>query len=583
MAPRQVIPYDEGGGRASRQLFVETHHQQQQRRHQQQQRQQQPWADPAAALENEPPSSCFAPQAIGRREDIGHRQDQQLHSSDLRDALGDEDDEDEDGDESVELGAPTHWAGRDLAPKPPGVEIFVGGLTRSTRRDMLRDWFQHAGEVTEVRIARDKRRRRCRGYGYVRFSTSDEANRAIDTMHRFEFKHGRFLGVLPSDENRTLFVGGLKEEWSCAYICQLLKEKMPGLRKVEPIPDREDPFKIRTFCFLEFASHAEAAAIFDRHQTSPKPAPRAPSAAAPPTQQAFPPLHGPGAAGGVDLRAPPTARAGGAGAGIDNGGELFFERDARDGSTSTGDTSGGEFFASAAATAAAGGAASSPDLDGGDPSDGLFRFEASSLGSVWGQRHLCLDSEDRGDGDRGGGGGLSASDGGFLSWGDAPAAPTATTAAISADNGGDLGTGDPEGGGNGGGAGATTAVGVPLVVGGATLKVDWADPLRYHIHLNGGIKGPSAPPEFGMPDGRLPSRGGGGGGGCGRTVSGNAGCGRAGSGNGGGGGVPRGGGGFGVARSWQQQQHQEQHQGLSRHPSASSARWQDADYAGQAV
>ncbi|CAN0153411.1 unnamed protein product, partial [Hapterophycus canaliculatus] len=215
MAPRQVIPYDEGGGRTSRQLLFETQ-QQQRQRHQQQ------WADPAA-VENELPS-CFAPPGIGRREDFEHQE--QPHSSDLRDALGDEDDEDDDGGESVELGAPTSWVSRDLVPKPPGVEIFVGGLTRSTRRDMLRDWFQHAGEVTEVRIARDKRRRRCRGYGYVRFATSEEANRAIDTMHRFEFKHGRFLGVLPSDENRTLFVGGLREEWSCAYICQLLQEKM---------------------------------------------------------------------------------------------------------------------------------------------------------------------------------------------------------------------------------------------------------------------------------------------------------------------------------------------------------------------
>lgn len=45
--------------------------------------------------------------------------------------------------------------------------------------------------------------------------------------------------------------------------------------------------------------------------------------------------------------------------------------------------------------------------------------------------------------------------------------------------------------------------GMPLVVDGAVLKVDWADPLRYHIHLNGGIKGPSAPPgEVGVSDGR---------------------------------------------------------------------------------
>lgn len=141
--------------------------------------------------------------------------------SDVEDALDDDD------DEGVGLG--NNWCRREFTPKR-GVEIFVGGLTRSTRRNMLQDWFQHAGEVTEVRIARDKRRRRCRGYGYVRFATSEQANRAIETMHRFEFKHGRFLGVLPSDENRTLFVGGLRDEWSCLYITNLLKEMMVSKR-----------------------------------------------------------------------------------------------------------------------------------------------------------------------------------------------------------------------------------------------------------------------------------------------------------------------------------------------------------------
>ncbi|CBJ26541.1 conserved unknown protein [Ectocarpus siliculosus] len=223
MAPRQVFPYHECGVlRTPRQLLAES--QQQQRKElesqqQEQHRQGEQWADidkpsPFTPTFDESGSSGGEAACV-----------QQPHCSDLRDALNDDDDDDDD-DESLDLGAV--WASREFVPKP-GVEIFVGGLTRSTRRDMLRDWFQHAGEVTEVRIARDKRRRRCRGYGYVRFATSEQANRAIDTMHRFEFKHGRFLGVLPSDENRTLFVGGLQEEWSCAYICQLLKEKMVRL------------------------------------------------------------------------------------------------------------------------------------------------------------------------------------------------------------------------------------------------------------------------------------------------------------------------------------------------------------------
>lgn len=170
-------------------------------------------------------SSAFSPHQQHQQqeqEDLVDNDEQPLCFSDLEEAL----DDDDDCEEACRLDS-SGWHRRDgLAARRPGVEIFVGGLTRSTRRDMLRDWFQHAGDVTEVRIARDKRRRRCRGYGYVRFATSEQANCAIETMHRFEFKPGRFLGVLPSDENRTLFVGGLKEEWSCEYICKLLEAQM---------------------------------------------------------------------------------------------------------------------------------------------------------------------------------------------------------------------------------------------------------------------------------------------------------------------------------------------------------------------
>lgn len=195
MPPHQLFPYDEFGGvRAPFQLLGEIPGTQD--------------AHNDVTSTNKPSASA----TISPDEEVEH-----LCFSDIEDALDDDDDE----DGALE----SNWQRRDVVSRR-GIEIFVGGLTRSTRRDMLRDWFQHAGEVTEVRIARDKRRRRCRGYGYVRFATSEQANRAIETMHRFEFKPGRFLGVLPSDENRTLFVGGLKEEWGCDYICKLLKDKM---------------------------------------------------------------------------------------------------------------------------------------------------------------------------------------------------------------------------------------------------------------------------------------------------------------------------------------------------------------------
>eukprot|EP00903_Cladosiphon_okamuranus_P022279 g20485.t1 len=597
MAPKQVFPYDDGSGclrPSSWHSLVDANRGK--------------WGDPPAEVDDKD-GLAFAPPpplaVVSSQEACCSAQLQLQHSSDLHDALNDDDDDVDDGEGSVDLGS--MWAsGRDFVPKR-GVEIFVGGLTRSTRRDMLRDWFQHAGEVTEVRIARDKRRRRCRGYGYVRFATSDQANRAIDTMHRFEFKHGRFLGVLPSDENRTLFVGGLREEWSCEYISQLLKEKMPGLRKIEPIPDREDRFKIRTFCFLEFESHADAAVIFNRHHTTPRPPPSPQQAATPHS-----PIDHPGLAS-LELLLPSSA-CGGAGAGKSaaaaastgkGSGSVFFERDTRDRSTSTCTTScasngGGECCRigtcdegvdgvsgggglPSATTSTTAPPSASPDLRG----SAALRFDGSGL---WGREHLGLDDS------HGGGGGGN----GFGCWDEETIA--SATAADGGDSGVDHGAAGAVAGDRGDSAGdgeetrgAGTGGAVPLVVGGATLKVDWADPLRYHIHLNGGIKGPSASPEFGMPpDGRPCSRGGGGdrgdddvgfpGGRREQAAGGAPGNGRT------------TGGVFGVGSRWQQHQHQRhqhqrrppqehqhqhQHEALVRRRSSllsDPLSWQDGDH-----
>ncbi|CAM9925534.1 unnamed protein product [Discosporangium mesarthrocarpum] len=366
------------------------------------------------------------------------------------------DQEDDDGD--AERGCKRGWRKRVFATKP-GVEIFVGGLTRSTRRDMLKDWFQHAGEITEVRIARDKRRRRCRGYGYVRFATSEEANRAINVMHRFEFKHGRFLGVLPADENRTLFVGNLKEEWKRDELCELLREKMPGLKKVEPIPDKENSSKIRTFCFLEFHTHEEASAIYNMH-------------------------HQPNAAS--------------AGQGGSDGHSSATDTDPDPGppcTSSNGNNSSdapvtpvlmsSQPWAKSKEMPVGGGSDDRPvpgGNGGGSSSKGGWSFlrglvggdsATSSLWATLGPTQAALTTEDcwgKETDDRRGGGETRAGGG------------EETRSQVEGDGSSHPGRlqGRPSP--------------VPLVVAGAVLKVDWADPLRYHIHLNGGIKGPSVAP-----------------------------------------------------------------------------------------
>lgn len=317
----------------------------------------------------------------------------------------------------------------------------------------------------------------------------------------------------------------------------------PGLRKVEPIPDREDRCKIRTFCFLEFSSHAAAALVFERHQVEPQ-ATHA-GAAAPPSfldgraSDVASEVAGMGSVAGTDV----TSSA--------ENSSYAFDRETRGLSSSScpemscgvslsaaipelhgilqaGDAaSGGPSLSStstiaspstaAAVTSTTEPAACNHSFLYGDGSPLDFRDHHSCDSTVvvggrnngnmnsdggnvnmaagldalnpWGQQR---NSEGDVTGEESNSGGV----GGFSTLFNNERTLSAATQ-LDASNAGASGTREPF---HGWSKDTPTATrGVPLIVGGAMLKVDWADPLRYHIHLNGGIKGPCATQEMGAP------------------------------------------------------------------------------------
>jgi hypothetical protein len=65
----------------------------------------------------------------------------------------------------------------------------------------------------------------------VRFKTSAQASAAVDGMHRLQFKQWHFLSALPSDENRTLFVGGIPDSWDPVHVKAVLLYAFPGMRR----------------------------------------------------------------------------------------------------------------------------------------------------------------------------------------------------------------------------------------------------------------------------------------------------------------------------------------------------------------
>ena len=72
--------------------------------------------------------------------------------------------------------------------------LFVGNLSYQTMESDLQDYFSQAGAVTSVNLMLDKVTGRSRGFAFVEFASSEEANKAVEQFHNKEFQ-GRALTV----------------------------------------------------------------------------------------------------------------------------------------------------------------------------------------------------------------------------------------------------------------------------------------------------------------------------------------------------------------------------------------------------
>lgn len=71
----------------------------------------------------------------------------------------------------------------------PGTKIFgtlfnnaVGNLSWGTDNQLLGDHFSQYGEVTDCIVLKDRETGRSRGFGFVTFASSEEADAAVSSM-----------------------------------------------------------------------------------------------------------------------------------------------------------------------------------------------------------------------------------------------------------------------------------------------------------------------------------------------------------------------------------------------------------------
>ncbi|TPX11410.1 uncharacterized protein E0L32_007829 [Thyridium curvatum] len=73
-------------------------------------------------------------------------------------------------------------------------KLFIGGLAWHTEEATLRQKFEEFGVVEEAVVVKDRDTGRSRGFGFVRYTNDDDAQKAITAMNNIEFD-GRTIRV----------------------------------------------------------------------------------------------------------------------------------------------------------------------------------------------------------------------------------------------------------------------------------------------------------------------------------------------------------------------------------------------------
>lgn len=92
--------------------------------------------------------------------------------------------------------------------------LFVGNLAYQTLENDLQEYFSQAGVVSSVNLMLDKFTGKSRGFAFVEFSSSDEANKAVEMFHNKDFQ-GRALTVniaRPKEDRPPGSGGGYRED-----------------------------------------------------------------------------------------------------------------------------------------------------------------------------------------------------------------------------------------------------------------------------------------------------------------------------------------------------------------------------------
>ncbi|XP_017599286.1 PREDICTED: scaffold attachment factor B1 [Corvus brachyrhynchos] len=129
-----------------------------------------------------------------------------------------------------------------------GRNLWVSGLSSSTRATDLKNLFSKYGKVVGAKVVTNARSPGARCYGFVTMSTSEEATKCINHLHRTEL-HGKMISVekaknepagkKPSDKKES----ETRKEKDRHHSAESKSEKSVGIKKEEKIDKKDDAKK----------------------------------------------------------------------------------------------------------------------------------------------------------------------------------------------------------------------------------------------------------------------------------------------------------------------------------------------------
>uniref|UniRef100_A0AAY4D4G7 RRM domain-containing protein n=1 Tax=Denticeps clupeoides TaxID=299321 RepID=A0AAY4D4G7_9TELE len=145
-------------------------------------------------------------------------------------------------------------------------KLFVGGLNVQTTSEGLRKHFEQYGELTDCVVVQNQPLKRSRCFGFVTYSTPEEADAAMAARpHVLDGNNVELKRAVAREDAgkpealakvKKIFVGGLKDDIESEHLHECFSQ-FGVIEKAEVITDK-DTGKKRGFGFVHFDDHDSA-------------------------------------------------------------------------------------------------------------------------------------------------------------------------------------------------------------------------------------------------------------------------------------------------------------------------------------